>query len=217
MPYTVATVRASVEAELDNTEFSDAKITQFMNDVNRRIINSRQWSFMESSGNLSYTVGDATNALPSGAQTIISLRQTAPTDADLTNKFIDYRTAGSKFASNMANGAPAYWTYTGGQLTLYPTPDGSYTLNVRYLRKPTTLDDDADVPDVPEEFQEILVIGTVMKCLRHDDRYNEALALKQEYDELMTDMLLRYSPRQLGTTHIMRSNRGRVNKSIFNA
>ena len=40
---------------------------------------------------------------------------------------------------------------------LWPTPDGAFTMRVRYLRNPIVMRDNNDVPDLPEKWHEVLL------------------------------------------------------------
>src|SRR5690606_24674865 len=52
---------------------------------------------------------------------------------------------------------PAYWYKFGEVINVFPVPDAAYTVSLRYYKRPTELTGDDDVPEVPKEFEEILV------------------------------------------------------------
>jgi hypothetical protein len=75
-------------------------------------------------------------------------------------------------------GAPRYYVVVGYgastvSLRIYPTPDDAYTITYEGIVRGTALSSDGDIPVLPEDFHDILVLGP---C--------EDEALKQEKTEL---------------------------------
>ena len=105
------------------------------------------------------------------------------------------------------NGAKNYrFTVFGGKL-LYNVPDVSaeidedgddkfYELSLYYLAKPLPLSQPTDVPVIPYEFGEVLVMGALARAERLRDNFDYAAIYENKYDELVTNMKLRYCPRQ---------------------
>ena len=56
---------------------------------------------------------------------------------------------------------------------------------------------DTDKPLIPYEFGEILVLGALARCERRRDNFDYAGVYEAKMDELVTNMKLRYCPRQL--------------------
>lgn len=68
----------------------------------------------------------------------------------------------TRLSSPFSPGQPEVFTIWGQgdgsqKLLVYPFPLDATTLSIRYFRKPTSLSADGDVPDMPREFQEILI------------------------------------------------------------
>jgi hypothetical protein len=95
-----------------------------------------------------------------------------------------------------------YYTVFAGQV-FYSLPelgendDDYYELTLYYLAKPVAMTQDTDVPIIPAEFGEILVLGAQVRAERKRDNFDYAAIYKNDYDELVTNMKLRYCPRQL--------------------
>lgn len=76
-------------------------------------------------------------------------------------------------------------------------PDNYYTLKLYYLAKPQKLVNDTDVPLLPSEYQEILVLGTLARAERRRGNYDFAQIYDNQKAELLTNLAMRYGPRQL--------------------
>ena len=72
-----------------------------------------------------------------------------------------------------------------------------YRIMLYYLAKPLPLVNSEDVPIIPYEFGEILVMGALARAERLRDNFDYAAIYENKYDELVTNMKLRYCPRQI--------------------
>ena len=72
-----------------------------------------------------------------------------------------------------------------------------YEVTLYYLAKPLPLSESTDIPVIPYEFGEILVMGALARAERLRDNFDYAAIYENKYDELVTNMKLRYCPRQL--------------------
>ena len=79
-----------------------------------------------------------------------------------------------------------------------PTGDDKfYELSLYYLAKPRAMVSETDKPLIPAEFGEILVLGALVRCEQRRDNFDYAGIYEAKMDELVTNMKLRYCPRQL--------------------
>jgi len=58
-----------------------------------------------------------------------------------------------------ATGKPECFYRSGNQLCIYPTPDATYTIQYSYLIKPANLTNDSDTPQIPAEWEKVLILG----------------------------------------------------------
>ena len=94
-----------------------------------------------------------------------------------------------------------------GNIHLWPRPDKAYALLLRYKKRPSELVNSTDVPLLPQEFRELLVIGAAFRIFEIKDDFVQASYLKSRYDELAMKLVQRYSRKQTGAPSIMRINR----------
>ena len=95
-------------------------------------------------------------------------------------------------AINETPGAPSVWTQYAGNILLNAPTDKEYTLNTYYIRKPKVLDQDTSVPEIPEEFSELLILGSLMRV--HDRNEDSDLYDKVagQYERQLNSLVNRY-------------------------
>lgn len=75
---------------------------------------------------------------------------------------------------------------------LYPTPDARYELVIRYIRRPLPLQDDSDVPQVPRDAIEAIILRAMV--YGYEMQGNAAMAQRKlaEYERSVGYLLKRY-------------------------
>lgn len=214
MAYNATDLTSKVQAKLDNTSFDTAKILNFLNDTNRQIVNMKRWPFMETTTNYTAVIGtQSVGTLPADLQVPINLRVLTTFTANLPFvPYIEYDRAYPN-PTTLPNTPPTFFTIFNNTVLLGPSaPDVAYTLQLRYLKKPTTLVDGNSVPDVPYEFEEAMVLGAFMRALQHEDSYDQAQVISGQLDDLIINMNARLNATQLGQPNRMRNSRSRVRR-----
>lgn len=211
MAYNLQDLRDKVRRRLDDESYEASVLDQFINDTQRQTLNTYSFPFMEKTFSGVLAEGASTFNLPADTQTVISFRITAPDDAAGFLEYLPFREFDKRFPdpSAQAGAKPQYWTFVNGTFKVHPKTDEPYELDLRYLVKPIELVEGTDVPQIPEEFQEILVLGAHQRALERDDAYNEAQVVEQKYDQLVEDMVKRLVTRQIGSPHVMSTSRMR--------
>lgn len=65
-----------------------------------------------------------------------------------------------------ATGKPECFYRSGEQIYFYPIPNNAYPIQYDYLIKPNTLSNDADTPQIPVEWEKVLILGTQARLER---------------------------------------------------
>lgn len=191
-----------IKVRLDDDEYPDTTIVQFLNDALFDALGEAHYQFLEKIY-VATTQQSGVLPLPGDYQTLITMT------AKIGNNVWPFRYMDYKEFLNMdrENGAKNYrFTVFGGKL-LYNVPDVSaeidedgddkfYELSLYYLAKPLPLSQPTDVPVIPYEFGEVLVMGALARAERLRDNFDYAAIYENKYDELVTNMKLRYCPRQ---------------------
>ena len=160
-------VQEVVDRGYDYVETS--RIQGFVQRAYEEICSRYPWAFLEDEveGEAPLTIADLRQVL----YVIDTTQKTRLAGAEkrwLSNYYADFDTA---------TGSPVYWYLDGTSLHAYPAGSGSF--KVRYVKKPATLAD-ADEPLVPAEWQYLIVDRAVVDCLKDDDEYEEARALRAD-------------------------------------
>ena len=215
MAYDLADIRTRVRNRLDDTTYDAGVIDEFINAINRQTLNSYVFPFMEKTFSGTLAMGASTFLLPVDTQTVISFRITAPDESAGFLDYLPFREFDQMYPDPgaVAGGTPIAWTFVNNNFKVYPKTDQVYELDLRYVKKPVELVNDTDVPDLPESFSEILVLGAHQRALERDDSYNEAQVVEQKVEQLVEDMVGRLVTRQIGSPHVMGTGRKRTTRS----
>lgn len=215
MAFQTSDIVTKVQLRVRDTNYSTTEIKNYLNDTQNDVFNEYRLPFMQTSQNYTLTVNvsDITNGvgLPTNyVQAIDLILTTGGTETVLTYR--DVREIDAMFPDpddttiHPAN-IPTDWYYYAETIKVYPVPRAAYTLTLRYYRKPTLLSADADIPDIPSEFEELLVVGASYRVLQVKDNYDQAGILENKYMELLQKLALKQSQAQVGRPTIMRINR----------
>jgi hypothetical protein len=79
-------------------------------------------------------------------------------------------------------------------------------MEIDYLITPVELVDDSDVPEIPQEFQEILVLGALVRALEVNDDNDIAQYQQGKKNLLVQAMLKRLAPQQTAKTLVLRNS-----------
>lgn len=212
MTYQLSSVRTETKQKVADTGYSSAEIDTGINNTQKDVYNEYRFDSMKTSQNYTTTAGvaDITDGagLPTNYVEAISLRDTTTGQQqyiefidveDLMNLYPDYDT--------QTSGQPEYAYFEDGTIKLYPSPAGAYTLKLRYYRRPALLVNDADVPEVPEEFSEMLAAGAAYRVLQAKQAYDEAGIHENKYAELLQKYLDKYLRSPASGPAIVKINR----------
>lgn len=108
----------------------------------------------------------------STGQENIALQQITPSDFDAL--------------SNDSTGRPYFYDVNGDTLSVYPTPDASYDIQLRYWKVPDALSVGTDEPEIPSVYHHLLVSYSLVKCFERENDYDAAMYHQSRFDtELM--------------------------------
>lgn len=223
MSYTLSDLVSKVQQRIRDTGYSSTEIKSYINDAQNDIFNEYRLPFMETvqAYTLAVGVSDITNGsgLPTNyVQALDLLLTTANREKPLIYKDIKevdvlYPDADDTVA--YPTSVPSYWYNYAGTIRVFSVPDDTYTVSLRYYKKPTELSGDSDVPEVPSEFAEALVVGAAYRVMQVKDNYDQAGILQNKYDEIVQKLVNKYSYKQVGVVPQMRINRKRLGRSQF--
>lgn len=211
MSYTLSGIRNRILVDkLDDEDFDPQVIDNFINDAQRDIFSEYELPFTEKI---------FTGNLPQGAHMfqfpddVSHLQSMVVTDLDgnardIKDRFVDFQEFNSRY-TNPASAQTSrveYWTLFGGKMITSAPIDTEYNLTIYYNKVPKTLVQDSDVPEVPAEFEELLLLGAFMRVQFREGDADEGLLTKSEYQRKLEQMANRYGYR-VGSGPIRMKNR----------
>lgn len=223
MAYIVSQIAGKVRQRIRDSGYSSEETLNYINDTQNDVFNEYRLPFMEAVQ--PYTLNTSTSDITNGANLPANFVQAI--DLTLTTAgmeknipFVDIRSIDSMYpdpddTATRPPGVPLVAYKYAQTIRVHPVPNSAYTVSLRYYKKPTILVADGNVPDLPSEFEEVLVVGAAYRIMQVKDNYDQAAILQNKYDELLQKLALKYSQVQVGTPTLMRINRRAVGKSHF--
>lgn len=223
MAYTLGDITTKVQQRIRDNAFSTGEITNYLNDTLNDIYNEYRLPFMQDTADYLTTAEDpditSGVGLPAFFSQAINLTALGSGYAGVI-PYIDYDVLDEMYPNPIDTGIqpagrPQYWYMYGQEIFLFPVPDAGYGLRLRYYKHPAMLSSPADEPALPDEFEEILILGASYRIMQVKDNYDQAAVLENKYDELLQKLVVRYSVPQVGTPLRMRTNRHGLGKAHF--
>jgi hypothetical protein len=209
MSYTAADLFTRVQNKLDDPAFSTDVLLDFLNDTEREVFNRYRINTKEQQLDTITTTADSRDltGLPDSgtAGQYITLRIILPVNYSRVIPYVEYEDA-DKYYPNyqlLGKGTPIAWFIFDGVPTLLNNADKTYTLSAKYTLLPTPITAGTDTPNLPVEFSEITVLGMYARALEFNDQYDQAVAIRQQFNRLCTDYV-DHTARQVGVVHQMR-------------
>lgn len=208
MAYQLSTIRSRIQDKLDNTSFSTSILTQFVNDGLRDVV--VQAKPKQYQAEASYTTSISANTLTTSATDVLvpmSFRIFSPQNYAMLLPYMEYSDVDLYYPNVglLGTGPPIAWSVYADVPFIVNNSDQVYTLKSRYIKVPTELVNDSDIPLLPVTFSEILVLAGYKRALEHDDNFDQAQVVGQEIDSKIMDLTTFLKP-QLGMPHVMKSS-----------
>jgi len=197
MDYTLEGIRNRVLIDkLDDDEFNTDIVDRFINDTQRDIFNQYELPFQEKIFEGTVPSGTTMFKFPDDVAQIQSQVITGPTgeQQDLHELFVNFRTFNSMHPLP-ANGEPSKvvrWTLYARNMLLSAPLDQDYKMTMFYVKRPTVLILPSQVPEIPEEFGELLVLGAFKRIQQRNEDFDLAAVTEQHYNNMLDMLVARY-------------------------
>ena len=203
MEYNLAEIRRAVAVDmLDDEEFDPAIIDRAINRAQREIFNQFELSFMEKIFSGIIPVNSTIFKYPSDLALPQNHVVTSPegSQKNIESLYMPFRnfTAVYPNPANNEAGEISRWTSYGGNILTSAPTDREYTLDLYYIKKPELLLADGDVPEIPEEFSELLVLGAYIRIAKRNEDTDLAQIALQDYAGQLNKLVERYGYRKTG-------------------
>lgn len=203
MEYTLGTIRRDVLVDmLDDEEFDPEIVNRAINRAQREIFNQFELSFMEKIYAGDVSEGTTMIKYPADLAQVQNHVVTDPegSERSIESSYIPFREFTSMFPdpSSNAPGELSYWTSYGGSIIFSQPLSKDYKLTLYYTKKPTPLLVDSDIPEVPEEFGELLALGAYIRIAKRNEDTDLANIAIQDYAGMLNKLVDRYGYRKTG-------------------
>lgn len=196
MDYTLQAIVSRVQTDkLDDDEFDTGIISNFVNDTQRDIFNQFELPFQEKI--FAGTVPE-TSSMVNTPTDLALLQSVSMTDVPgFAAMRMNWKDFFEKYPDNTSAdpGKPCAWTLYAGNIIFDKPTDADYTLTMFYIRKPITLTTGTQVPEIPYEFEELLVLGAYIRCLKFNEDNDQAAYHEGEYNKMLDLLVSRYGGR----------------------
>ncbi len=199
MAYDLLDLRSRVRTKIKDSSYSASAIDGFINDAITEIADLYPWTYFQKVVDDPLVVGDNTHPQQSDHQITTGLALIHPTQTTSYWDITDYRKPWREFfdrypnASVLNNSQPTTWTEYGNLIYFNCPADLAYTLRQYYQKTPTELTADADVPDLPINFREAIVLGAAYRCEEERDNYDIAAVLQNRFNDRVSDLMTRFA------------------------
>lgn len=208
MEYNLAGIRQRVlDDGLDDPEFDPNIVDRFINDTQRDIFNQYELTFQEKIFSGTIPAGSTMFKFPDDVAQIQLQVITGPdgTAHNLRESYMKFRDFFTQYPVPQAASPSAIggWTlFANNMLTSAPT-NQDYTMTMFYIKKPKTMTIGTDVPEIPEEFSELLFLGALMRVQKRNEDNDLAAATAIEYQRILMQLVNRYGTRKTDGPIIM--------------
>lgn len=205
MAYQLSDLITEVQRKVKDSTFDSALITDYLNDTQNEVLGSRMYSFMEAIESTTLNETDTSYTYPTDLQSVLLARVIDPSNDTLyfDVDYLPYREFYDIYPTPEAYDASTPTAYTDFGCKLYwdrPLGD-DYDFKLWYLKRPTQMSDASDVPSIPEEFKDILIRGALASVEEYRDNYDMAGVHRRKVEDLVENMTIRYTHRNLGKVH----------------
>lgn len=200
MTYQLSDLVTTVRKRAKDNTFDGDLITDFIQATQNEVLGRSRFKFMEIADTDTATKGSTEYQLAEDVDVILSLKLFDSTNAEWRPEYLSYPRFFENYDPDSATATTPTFYSVFGDTVLWSAPlDKDYTLKIKYLKTPAVLALDADVPDVPERFKELLVRGALARVEEYRDNYDIAALHQRKVEDLTEDMLNRTALRQLAT------------------
>lgn len=196
MDYTLeALIRRVKIDKLDDEEFDSSVIGRYINDTERDIFNQFELPFQEKIFAGTVPGGSAMFDAPDDMALLQGVSMVSV--PGFAKSRMDWRSFFDKYPDNTSAspGKPVNWTLYAGNVIFDKPTDKDYILTMFYIMKPTTLVLGTQVPKIPEEFAELLILGAYIRCLKFNEDNDQAIYHENEYNKMLDLLVTRYGGR----------------------
>ena len=204
MAYNVGDLTLSIRKRIKDLSFDSSLILEYIQEVNNEVSNHNKMPFMQVDDNDYIAVESIDYDLAANVETVLSVRLVDETTGNfILPYFVPYPAFYDTYSVNtdQTSVTPSFYTLFSDTIIWPGKLDRTYNMYFKYLKRPTTLTDDASVPDVPERFKEIILKGVLARVEDFRGNFDISAIYQRRYEDLVEDMLVKVNILPNGMSH----------------
>lgn len=215
MAYTFLDLKTKLTTQIGDPNLDSTVMGDALNYTQQAIFGTFDLTLNSAQQTNSVTSGTntLTSAMPTDFQRISSLYVTAPVglQQDITDYYMSPKEFRSTYPLPSSVGAgPLQWWTLWTSIEFSNTANQTYTLILDYIKTIPFLSADADIPVVPQSFEELLMLGAKMRVYEQKEDFDYANQFTNRYADLLEAFTTRYSTRQVDNQVVIPGARRRV-------
>lgn len=197
MAYNLLGLRTSVRSKLKDSSYSASVIDGAINDAQLEIADLYLWSYFQKLVSGALTIDEHTYEQQSDHQTtakLVILDPDTPTSNwDITKYYKPWEEFFNSFPAPdlLDSSQPVYWTEYGNQIYFNCPASKAYLMRQFYQKIPTELTGDNDIPELPINFREALILGATYRCEEERENHDIAAVLQNRFNDRVSDLMTR--------------------------
>lgn len=209
MAYTFAGLKTKLQTQIGDPSLDSTVSGDAVNYAQQDIFNKFELTL--NSGYQTNTVAAGANtmttALPADFQRITALYITNSGEGrDLTGYFVSPKEFRRSWPEVSTANPISYWTFF-TEVEFSTLADKEYSTRMEYIKTVDTLSDDADVPTIPQAFEELLMLGAKIRVYEQKEDFDYARQYDARYNDILEQFVDRYATRQVDGTFVVPGSR----------
>lgn len=153
------------------------------------------------------------SALPTDLQKITALYITSPSAyaTDLSECFVSPKEFRKMFPVIDQTNPLKYWTFW-TSVEFSSNADQDHTVRLDYIKSVPLMTADANVPTIPQTYEELLILGAKMRIYEQKEDFDYAGQFQTRYGDLLEAFLTRYSTRQVDAQFVIPGPRQSISR-----
>ena len=206
MAYTFTGLKTKLATQIGDPSLDSTVMGDALNYTEQSIFNTFELTLNSATQTNAVASGAnaLTTALPTDFQKVTSLYITGPVgrESDITEQFVSPKEFRKQFPSVTIASPLNYWTlFT--NIEFSTLADTNYTILLDYIKSVPLLSADADIPTIPQSFEELLMLGAKMRVYEQKEDFDYAGQFQARYSDLLEAFVSRYSTRQVDAQFVI--------------
>lgn len=214
MAYTFLDLKTKLTTQIGDPNLDSSVMGDALNYTEQAIFSAFDLTLNSAQQSNSVVAGTnvMASALPTGLERISSLYISSPTalSGDLTDYFMKVKDFRSRFPNaGTYTGNLQEWTYF-TSIEFAVNASETVTVKLDYIKSVDLMSADADVPTIPQAYEELLVLGAKTRVYEQKEDFDYAGQFQNRYADLLESFITRYSTRQVDNQIVVSGARVRV-------